>query len=559
MLYNLFKKLSFLIIVLLVISCQDDYLVLAPKAKYKIGDDPSWAQKNFDDSTWANQRDNSRDRIFWVRMKVVLPEDPEPFKPQGVLVYAFGAYELYWDNVLIGTNGTPGKENNIDKIGEVDRSFIIPRHLAKKGEHSVAFRVSQKYHPDIDRGFGLVFSNYKNLIQAPLVLTSITYILAGAFFLTAIYFFILYFNNRKFFPVLLFSICSFLFFLLIIIEYVKFYLPIHYSDFYIRLEIIGVLTFLISFLIPVYFSIQFSLPKRKILVPLYFLFLILLYFLNRGHYDFTTKLLIVSMWIASAGIVGHAVFRKKSQAIVVLTTLLINVLLYNFLAYDMSLILSFTLLLLCMFYLLALQIREQRKSYEHSLLQTSRLKNELLKKKIQPHFLMNTLTSLIDWVEESPAKGVNFIEALAEEFNLLNQIEDKKLIPITQEIQLCKSFLNIMKYRKEIVYSWDEKNIDQTKKIPPAIIHTLVENGITHGLPNEHNEIRYRFSHESDSDSTKYILQTIASLRKPDKKIQDGTGNAYIKARLTESYDEKWHFTSQKTTNGWENTITIYH
>ena len=151
------------------------------------------------------------------------------------------------------------------------------------------------------------------------------------------------------------------------------------------------------------------------------------------------------MWIVSAAIVGHAAFKKKPKTIIVLATLLINALLYNFMEYDISLILSFTLLLLSMLYLLALQIREQRKIYEHSLVQTSRLKNELLKKKIQPHFLMNTLTSLIDWVEESPEKGVYFIEALAEEFNLLNQIEDKKLIPITQEIQLCKSFLNIMK------------------------------------------------------------------------------------------------------------------
>jgi len=559
MLYKLLKKLSFIIIVLLMVSCQGDYEVLVPETKYKVGDTIDWAQKEFDDTDWLNKKGNPGAGIFWARMRVTLPMDAASFKPLAVLVYGFGAYEIYWDEVLIGSNGIPGKENDTLKIGEVDRSFIIPYHLAKKGEHLIALRVSQKYHQNKDRGFGLVLSTYKNLIQAPLVLTSITYILAGAFFLTAIYFFILYFNNRRFFPMLLFSICSFLFFLLIIIEYAKFYLPIHYSDFYVRLEIIGVLTFLISFFIPVYFSIQFSFPKRKLLIPLYFIFLIVLYFLHKGQYDYTTKLLIVSMWIASAGFVGYAAFKKKSQAIVVLITLLSNVVLYKFLEYDMSLILSFTLLLLCMFYLLALQIREQRKSFEHSLVQTSRLKNELLKKKIQPHFLMNTLTSLIDWVEESPAKGVNFIEALAEEFNLLNQIEDKKLIPITQEIQLCKSFLNIMKYRKEIIYSWHETGIDTTKKVPPAVIHTLVENGITHCLPDENNEIQYKLTHTYNSESTTYTLHTIAALRKPNKIIMDGTGNKYVKARLTESYEGKWHFSSQKRTNGWENTITIYH
>ena len=44
----------------------------------------------------------------------------------------------------------------------------------------------------------------------------------------------------------------------------------------------------------------------------------------------------------------------------------------------------------------------------------------------------------MDWVEESPKKGVFFIEALAKEFDLLNQIEQHTLIPISQEIELCK-------------------------------------------------------------------------------------------------------------------------
>ena len=56
---------------------------------------------------------------------------------------------------------------------------------------------------------------------------------------------------------------------------------------------------------------------------------------------------------------------------------------------------------------------------------------------------MNTLTSLIDWIEESPKKGVLFIEALAQEFDLLNQIENKKQIPIAQEIALCRPSLQL--------------------------------------------------------------------------------------------------------------------
>ena len=75
-----------------------------------------------------------------------------------------------------------------------------------------------------------------------------------------------------------------------------------------------------------------------------------------------------------------------------------------------------------MLVLLARRAKQLRKEYEFSLLLSERLKNELLKKQLQPHFLMNTLTSLIDWIEEAPEIGIQFIEALANEFTLLSNM-----------------------------------------------------------------------------------------------------------------------------------------
>jgi hypothetical protein len=42
-----------------------------------------------------------------------------------------------------------------------------------------------------------------------------------------------------------------------------------------------------------------------------------------------------------------------------------------------------------------------------------RLEIELLKKNIQPHFLLNTLTVLIEVIEQAPATAVKLIEAVA--------------------------------------------------------------------------------------------------------------------------------------------------
>lgn len=326
-----------------------------------------------------------------------------------------------------------------------------------------------------------------------------------------------------------------------------------------RLKIIGSLTFLVAFLIPYYFALQFELKNKNYFTIAYFILLLITVWYNFNRYDTSALRLGQLMWFSSFAIILYALYQKKKGAFTILIGLILSFIVYQLSIYDISLFVSFAIILLCMFYILSVRTKAQRLAYENSLVQSSRLKIELLKKNIQPHFLMNTLTSLIDWVEEAPDKGVLFIEALAEEFDLLNQVEDQTLIPISQEIKLCKSHINIMKFRKEIDYKWIDEGVSDVEfqKIPPAVIHTLLENGITHCLPTEDNKMIFKLSISNVDSNLCYTFETFASIRNPKKKSKDGTGFKYIKARLTESYGENWKFTSEQTIYGWKNTITI--
>jgi sensor histidine kinase YesM len=402
-------------------------------------------------------------------------------------------------------------------------------------------------------------ANYDDLLTNRLIETSFMHIFAGAFLIASIYFLFLFLGSKKEYPMLIFSISCFLFFILNLAEFITTYTPIHYSMHLIRLEAISILMFGISFLIPLYFSMQFPYPKKKLFLGIYAVILLFVFFIKHDFFDFTSRNMALSMWIFSFGIVVFGVYKKIKGASLVLITLLLSLLINFVISFNTSLFVGFSLILLGMFYLLSLRIKEQRLAYETSLVQSTRLRLELLKKNIQPHFLMNTLTSLIDWVEESPKKGVLFIEALAKEFDLFNQIENKTLIPISQEIALCRTHLEIMEYRKEINYSWEEEGIDLEEKIPPGILHTLLENGITHSLPIEDNSIKFKLIYESNTNYICYTFLTFAtSARKEVNSKKEGTGLKYIKARLTESYHSKWEFTSEPTNHGWKNTIKIY-
>jgi hypothetical protein len=75
----------------------------------------------------------------------------------------------------------------------------------------------------------------------------------------------------------------------------------------------------------------------------------------------------------------------------------------------------------------------------------------------------------MDWVEESPAQGVRFIQSLSQEFDVMNEIAEQTLIPIQQEIALCRHHIEVMQFRKEINYVWQEFGIQNDEQIPPQL------------------------------------------------------------------------------------------
>lgn len=548
-----------LCMMLFLTSCAENPVYKQHETVFNIGDQQDWATKTWNDKHWKKRiKLVPNGQVFWSRTNIEILKDSEAFHPYGLMLQVYGEYEVFWDGVLIGKNGNPGQEAILDPEGKMWATFSIPSHLTKKGEHVLALRSSIYHFPDHLGIEEMKIDEYNDLQTDRLIESTYMHLFAGAFLIALFYFLFLFVSDKKEFATLIFSISCFLLFALILAEFSKVYIAIHYSLHVIRLKIIGALMLGISFLIPCYFSLRFPFTKRKLVLTIY-AGILLYFFLSKHVFELKANNMILSMWIFSIAIVIFGVYKKIKGARLVLLSLLLSVSIGFFTPFDKSLFVGFCLILLGMFYLLSLRIKEQRLAYETSLIQSTRLRLELLKKNIQPHFIMNTLTSLIDWIEESPKKGVLFIEALAQEFDLLNQIENKKLIPIAQEIALCRTHLEIMEYRKEIEYTWQEEGIDAQQNIPPGIFHTLLENGITHSLPLEGNRIQFKLIFESNPKYKCYTFLTFANrASQAITSKEDGTGLKYIKARLTESYQEQWDFSSEPLDHGWKNIIKIY-
>ena len=112
---------------------------------------------------------------------------------------------------------------------------------------------------------------------------------------------------------------------------------------------------------------------------------------------------------------------------------------------------------------------------------------ELLQSQINPHFLYNTLDTIV-WLAEGSdkAKVVSMVESLSEFFRTsLNQGKD--IISIKEEIQHVRSYLEIQQVRYQDILDYEIDIPEEMYKyqIPKITIQPLVENALYHGIKNK--------------------------------------------------------------------------
>lgn len=112
---------------------------------------------------------------------------------------------------------------------------------------------------------------------------------------------------------------------------------------------------------------------------------------------------------------------------------------------------------------------------------------ELLQAQINPHFLYNTLDTIV-WLAEAGEqdKVVSMVGSLSKFFRTsLNQGKDN--ISIGEELQHARSYLEIqqVRYQDILTYDIDVPESLYSNLIPKITIQPLVENALYHGIKNK--------------------------------------------------------------------------
>lgn len=178
---------------------------------------------------------------------------------------------------------------------------------------------------------------------------------------------------------------------------------------------------------------------------------------------------------------------------------------------------------------------------------------QVLRSQLNPHFLFNTLNTLLSLIGEDDQRAKRFVHELADllRYSLLNT--DTNTVSLQEEIEVIRSFLSIERLRFDdrfqVHYNVDPET--ESVQVPPFLIQSLVENAVKHGRRTPTSPLTIRLTTRQDHNTLHVEVENTGQLRAvPPLGSRGGIGLKNLRERLDRLYPETNSFTLEEQ-NGW--------
>lgn len=535
-------------------------VVLVGSWRLKYGDDPAWALSQTPDSGWLIvdkpgafwALNGLPDKgIGWYRARIHLVSRADSLNPLSMRIIHYPtAQEIYWDGVLIATNGRLGRSAGEERWGLIAQSMRIPHELTGPGEHLLAFRVSN--HLNATGGLGEVkLGAWKPLQNSFHGQWALLLFFVGIICVTGLYFFanLIARVNRTY---ALFSLICLGCVLQTIPRYFAFYLNLDFeaNRWFHAVQYLGYSIILCS--LPLCFFSEFSSLSRKwywmvvattavVVLPCELYIFDLFPSSMLPFVKVSNDIIGFAAIAVCLGVAGWAVYRKKENSLLAslgLVCMLAGVALGVIYGLQFTWPLGLTALILFLNVGLTRTFVSRSLAYQEVHLKGARLEIELLKKNIQPHFLLTSLRSITEWLEKEPRTAARLVNALATELRIMLKMTTERTVSLGEEVNLCRTHLEVMGLRRHRALILETNGVDGEERMPPMVLHTLLGMGLEEA--EEGDEDIHFLLERIHGNGLRLCLSHMAPLKSSWRRGEDETGLQYVRARLQECFPNRW-------------------
>jgi integral membrane sensor domain MASE1 len=163
-----------------------------------------------------------------------------------------------------------------------------------------------------------------------------------------------------------------------------------------------------------------------------------------------------------------------------------------------------------------------------------------LRSRFNPHLLFNCLTGLRALIRRDPTSAREFTGHLARFLRTAVDSQARPLIPLKEEISLCRDYLALEQMRgsttvAELSFPRNTLNI----LIPPMSIHTLIENAVKHGIRDAEGKLNIHVSAVIKNKNNLAILISQPGIYSPKKPTKSSGGLMLVRQHLNLLFGKK--------------------
>lgn len=174
---------------------------------------------------------------------------------------------------------------------------------------------------------------------------------------------------------------------------------------------------------------------------------------------------------------------------------------------------------------LSLQKQAAQLQQENDTARYTALQNQL-----NPHFLFNSLNTLIAEIEYEPRGAIVFTRNLSNVYRYVLQCQDRPLVTLGSELEFVRAYLFLHEVRLGNCLSWNSTIPDHylESMMPPLTLQLLVENVIKHNSISVAKPMEIRLSVESGN----LVVSNQINLKKSGESSGIGLQNLSRRCKL---------------------------